>query len=78
MANQTIKLTRTPVQITTGSNNGLIQSKNSRPFIIGHSATQPDPYSGGAVVNFIEIGPPWIMWAWSLSGEEVEVNIQST
>lgn len=75
MPTQIITLTKTPVQITTGSESAFIQSKSSREFSFAHSATSPDITAGSHTAKEVFISIPFVIWAWSNVEEPIKVAV---
>ncbi len=66
-------LTKTPVQITNGTNSALIQSISNRNFSFAHSDTSPDTSVPSHTAREISVASPFKVWIWS--GAETDVKV---
>lgn len=72
---QIITLTKTPVQITNGTNSAFIQSASTREFSFAHSATFPNTALGAHTSREVFVASPFSVWAWSAVEEPVKVIV---
>lgn len=66
-----ITLTKTPQQITNGTNSAYISSVNRRGFSFIHSDEMPTNLLNSHSSSELSVSPPFKIWAWS----NVEVDI---
>ncbi len=72
---QIITLTKTPVQITNGTNSAFIQSASTREFSFAHSASSPNTALGAHTSRELFVAPPFSIWIWSAVEEPIRVSV---
>lgn len=68
-------LSRTPQQITNGSQNAFISSVRGREFSFIHSDTLPTDLSVAHTSREASIAPPFKVWAWSNAETTIDVIV---
>ena len=68
-----LTLTRTPQQITNGSQSAYISSASGQSFSFTHSDSAPTDLNIAHSAYELSVGPPFKIWAWS--NAEADINV---
>jgi len=70
-----LTLTRTPQQITNGSQSAYISSVNGRSFSFIHSDASPTDLNIAHSSHELSVSAPFKIWAWSNAEVDIDVIV---
>lgn len=70
-----LTLTRTPQQITNGSQSAYISSVSGQSFSFTHSDVAPTDLNIAHSAYELSVGPPFKIWAWSNAEADIDVIV---